>query len=93
MKKTVRVHRPSAICRDVFCSSKVTRKSQTNVLVQCVEINDYSCAKRKEKKDSSLYGGCKLFLSQDWFEVVKINYGVISIPFFKIDVLSFSESI
>ena len=70
MKKTFGVHRPSAICRNVFCSSKVTRKSQTNILVQCVEINNCSCVKRKEKKDSSLYEGCKLFLSEDWFEFI-----------------------
>jgi len=34
-----------------------------------------------------------LFLSEDGFEVVRVDYGVASIPFFKIDVPSSSESI
>jgi len=34
-----------------------------------------------------------LFLSEDSFEVVRVDYGIASIPPFKIDVLSFSESI
>ena len=34
-----------------------------------------------------------MFLSEDGFEVVRVDYGVASIPFFRIDVLSFSESI
>ena len=34
-----------------------------------------------------------MFLSEDSFEVVRIDCGIASIPPFKIDVLSFSESI
>ena len=34
-----------------------------------------------------------MFLSEDGFEVVRVDYGVASISFFRIDVLSFSESI
>jgi len=49
--------------------------------------------KRKEKEDSSLYGGHKLFLSKDEFEVVRVNCGVASIPLFRIDVPLSSESI
>ena len=47
----------------------------------------------REKKDCSLYGGCKLFLSEDGLEVVRVDCGVASIPPFKIDVLLSSESI
>jgi len=48
---------------------------------------------RREKKDCSLYGGCKLFLSEDGLEVVRVDCGVASIPPFRIDVLLSSESI
>jgi len=48
---------------------------------------------KREKKDSSSYRGCKLFLSKDRFEVVRVNCGVASIPPFKIDVPLSSESI
>ena len=41
--------------------------------------------KRKEKEDSSLYGGCKLFLSKDESEVVRVDCGVASIPLFRIN--------
>ena len=33
MKKTIWVHRLSAICRDVLCSNWITRESQKDVLV------------------------------------------------------------
>ena len=48
---------------------------------------------RREKKDDSLYGGCKLFLSEDGLEVVRVNCSVASISPFRIDVPSSSESI
>jgi len=48
---------------------------------------------RREKKDCSLYGGCKLFLSEDGLEVVRVDCGIASIPPFRIDIPSSSESI
>ena len=48
---------------------------------------------RRKKKDSSSYGGCKLFLSEDRFEVVRVDCGIASILPFRIDILSSSESI
>jgi len=48
---------------------------------------------RREKKDSSLYGGCKLFLSEDGFEVVRVDCGMASISPFRIDIPLSSESI
>jgi len=48
---------------------------------------------RREKEDHSSYGGCKLFLSEDGLEVVRVDYGVASIPPFRIDVLLSSESV
>jgi len=49
---------------------------------------------RRKKKDSSSYGGCKLFLSEDRLEVVRVDCGIASIPLFRIDVVpSSSESI
>ena len=47
----------------------------------------------KKKKDGSLYGGCKLFLSKDRFEVVRVDYSIASISPFRIDVSLSSESI
>jgi len=49
--------------------------------------------KRREKKDHSSYGGCKLFLSEDELEVVRVDCGIASIPSFRMDVPSSSESI
>ena len=49
--------------------------------------------KGRKKKNSSLYGGCKLFLSEDRFEVVRVDCGIASIPPFRIDIPLFSESI
>ena len=40
-----------------------------------------------------MYEGCKLFLSEDWFEVVRVDYGVASILPFRVDILPFSEII
>ena len=48
---------------------------------------------RRKKKDRSSYGGCKLFLSEDGLEVVRVDCGVASIPPFRIDIPSSSESI
>ena len=48
---------------------------------------------RREKKDCSLYGGCKLFLSEDGLEVVRVDCGIASIPPFRIDIPSSRESI
>ena len=58
-----------------------------------VQIHYCSCAERRKKKDHSSYGGCKLFLSEDGFEVVRVDCGVASIPLFRIDVPSSSKSI
>jgi len=40
-----------------------------------------------------LYGGYKLFLSEDRLEVVRVDYGVASILPFRIDISSSSKSI
>ena len=40
-----------------------------------------------------MYEGCKLFLSEDGLEVVRVDYSIASILPFRIDVPSFSESI
>ena len=58
-----------------------------------VQIHNCSCTERREKKDSSSYRGYKLFLSKDRLEVVRVDYGIASIPPFRIDVLLSSESI
>jgi len=42
---------------------------------------------RRKKEDGNLYGGCKLFLSEDRFEVVRVDCGIASIPSFRIDIL------
>jgi len=48
---------------------------------------------RRKKKNGSSYGGCKLFLSENGLEVVRVDCGIASIPPFRIDVPSSSESI
>jgi len=48
---------------------------------------------RREKKDSGSYGSCKLFLSEDGLEVVRVNCGVVSIPPFRINIPLSSEGI
>ena len=40
-----------------------------------------------------MYGDYKLFLSKDWFKVVKVDYVIANISLFRIDVLLSSESI
>ena len=47
----------------------------------------------RKKKDSGSYRGCKLFLSKDGLEVVRVDCGVASISPFRIDIPSSSESI
>jgi len=49
--------------------------------------------KRREEEDSSSYRSHKLFLSKDRIEVVRVNCGIVSILFFRIDILLSSESI
>ena len=49
--------------------------------------------KKRERKDCSLYGGYKLFLSEDGFEVVRVDCGIASIPLFRIDNPLSSKSI
>ena len=34
-----------------------------------------------------------MFLSEDWFEVVRVNYSIANIPLFWVDILLSSESI
>jgi len=40
-----------------------------------------------------LYRDHKLLLSEDWFEVVRVDCGIASIPLFRINILLSSESI
>jgi len=49
--------------------------------------------KRREKENCSSYRGCKLFLSEDGLEVVRVDYSIASIPPFRIDIPSSSESV
>ena len=58
-----------------------------------IQIHNCSYMKRRKEKESSLYKGCKLFLSEDRLEVVRVDYSVASIPPFRIDIPLFSESI
>ena len=40
-----------------------------------------------------MYKDHKLLLSEDWFEVVRVDCSIASIPLFRIDILLSSESI
>ena len=48
---------------------------------------------RRGKENGSLYIGCKLFLSKDGLEVVRVDCGIASIPPFRIDILPSSKSV
>jgi len=61
--------------------------------VQSVKINNFSCARKRKEVDGSLYRGCKLFLSEDEFEVVRVDCGIANIFPFEVDVPLSSESI
>ena len=58
-----------------------------------VQIHNYSCTERRKEEDSSSYGGYKLFLSEDEFEVIRVNCGIVNILSFRINILLSSESI
>ena len=49
--------------------------------------------KRKKEEDSSSYGGHKLFLSKDWFKVVRVNCDIASILPFRINIPPSSKSV
>ena len=94
MEKTVKFYRLSAIYKDAFYNNWVTIKSQKDVLVQSVQINNCNYMKRRRKKENSyLYKDCKLFLSKDEFEVVRVDCDVASILSFWVNVLLPSKSI
>ena len=48
---------------------------------------------RRKEEDGSSCGDCKLFLSEDRFEVVRVDCGIASISLFRIDVPLSSESV
>ena len=48
---------------------------------------------KRKKEDNCSYRDCKLFLSEDRFEIVRVDCSIASIPFFWVDVLLFSKSI
>ena len=48
---------------------------------------------RRKKKNSGSYRGCKLFLSEDGLEVVRVDCGIASISPFRINILLSSENI
>jgi len=62
-------------------------------LVKGVKINNYSYTKRRKEEGSSSYRGYKLFLSEDKFEVVRVDCGIANIPFFRIYIPLSSESV
>jgi len=49
--------------------------------------------KKRKRKDCILYRGYKFFLSEDEFEVMRVNCGVVSISLFRINIPLFSKSI
>jgi len=58
-----------------------------------IQIYDCSCIERRKEEDCSSYKDCKLFLSEDELEVVKVDCGIASIPPFRVDIPSSSKSI
>ena len=62
-------------------------------MIKGVQINYCSYTERREEKYSSLYEGCKSLLSENGFEVVRIDCSIASIPPFRIDIPLSNESI
>ena len=93
IEKTIRIHRLLAIYGDVFYSNWITRKSQKDISVQSVQINNCCCMKRRKEENSYLYEDHKLFLSEDWFKVVRVDCSVASISLFRVDVPLSGKSI
>ena len=62
-------------------------------MIKGVQIHDCSCVERRKEKDGSSYRGCKLFLSEDGLEVIRVDCGIASILPFRIDILLSSESV
>ena len=91
-QKTIRIYRLLAICKNMFVTVKSLGRTM-NVSVQSIKINDYSYTERRKEKNYSLYIGYKLFLSENQFEYMKVDYSIASIPSFRIDVSPSSESI
>ena len=63
-----------------------------NVSVQSIKINDYSYTEKRKEKNYSLYIGYKLFLSENQFEYMRVDYRIAISPSFRIDVSPSSES-
>ena len=53
MEKTVRVCRLVVFSRVVFCSNRIIRKCQTNVLLKGIEINNCSYMKKRQTETVS----------------------------------------
>ena len=58
-----------------------------------VQIHNYSYTEKREEEDHGSYKDCKLFLSEEGLEVVRVDCGIASILLFRINVPLSSESI
>jgi len=58
-----------------------------------VQIHNYSYTEKREEENYGSYKDCKLFLSEDGLEVVRVDCGIASILLFRINVPLSSESI
>ena len=61
--------------------------------MKLLNVHNDTSTKDRTFKESSEEGSGELFLSEDWEEIVWIKTGISSIPLFRIDVPSSSESI
>jgi len=82
-------HWPSA----EMCFVAILLLGRTRRMSWCKISKSTIVAIWREEKNSSSYRGCKLLLSEDWFEVMRVDYGIASILPFRIDILLSSESI
>ena len=64
-----------------------------DILVKIIETNDSCYTEQRKDENYCLNRGHKLFISENWLEVVKVNHDIASILFFRIYVLLSSKSI
>ena len=76
-----------------FVAIGLLKKTERISQYKMFKINNYNYMKKRKERDSSLYRDYKLFLSEDWFEVVRIDCSIASIFPFRVNISLSSKNI
>ena len=87
-KKTI-----SHLQRCVLLQLDHQRELKEYLSVECLDQQLWLYKEKERERKQLIQRGYKLFLSEGWFEVVRVDCGIASILSFRIDILLFSESI